>query len=179
MAKAAVNQVFADILTDLNKDSKSGAVQFLKDGDTTVKLVLPQGRTDLRQFYESFMATWKGEQFRYFLVAGVITEADEDGVADVDKVRYIKVTKTILLEIVNLLTKRWKLFDDEGSLIVITKGKKQGKASYSVAAIPETFNSAGLPFPDQSIEDAAADQERQSADLDVTQAAEAKGEELK
>jgi hypothetical protein len=174
---AKKQDIWTDVIAELNKDAKTGSVQFLRDGDTTVKLVLPAGRTDPRAFYEPFMATYKGEQFKYFLVAGVITEADEDGVADPGRVRYVKVTKTILLELINLLQKRWKLFDDEGSLVVITKGKKAGKTAYSVAAIPETFNSAGLPHPEESIDQAARDQEDRSAEYDASKGED--GETLK
>ena len=168
MAKAT--GIFADILNDLNKDSKGGNVQFLKDGDTTLKLVMPEGRTDVRTFYQPFKATFKGELFPYFLVAGVITEADEDGVADPTRIRYVKVTKTIMLEIVNLMQKKWKLFDAAGPVITITKGKKANKVAYNVAAIPDTFDTAGLASPDQAIEEAAADQEDKSAELDQSAA---------
>lgn len=176
MPAKAIAPQFADILKDLAQDSKPGNVQYLKDGDTTVKLVLPEGRTDVRQFYERFQATFKQEQFPYYLVAGCITDADEDGVADDTKIRYIKVTKTIMSEIVNLLMKKWDLFGNPGALIVITKGKKAGKASYSVAAIPDTFDASQLPHPEQSIEDAARDQEQRSTEFDNKPA---EGESLK
>lgn len=182
MAPASKNAVVNDILADLAKDSKPSPVQYLRDGDTTIKLVLPAGRTDVRGFYQRFMATFKQEQFPYYLVAGVIVQADEDGVADAARVRYIKVTKSILMEIANLIAKRWKLFEDDGSLIVITKGKKSGKVAYNVVAIPETYTSYlqdgnaervvpalnTLPMPEISIEEAAADQEESSASRDET-----------
>ena len=159
--------VFADILNDLNKDSKGGGnVQFLKEGDTTLKLVMPKGRTDIRTFYQPFRATFKGEQFTYYLVAAVIIDADEEGVADPTRIRYVKVTKSIMLEIVNLLQKRWQLLDTAGPVIVVTKGKKNGKVAYSVAALPDTFDAYGLPYPEQSIEEAAEEQEARSAELD-------------
>lgn len=164
MAKAT--GIFADIIADLNRGSKSGNVQYLKDGDTTIKLLMPEGRTDMRGFYEAYQSKFKGEFFPYYLVTGVITEADEDEVADATKIRYIKVTKSILLEIVNLLQKKWKLLDDNGPVIVITKGKKSGKISYTVAAVPDSFDAAGLEFPEQSITEAAAAQEAQSIEMD-------------
>lgn len=178
MAPNKATGIFADILNDLNKGSRGGNVQYLKEGDTTLKLVMPEGRTDLRTFYQPFQATFKGELFPYFLVAAVITEADEDGVADKTRIRYVKVTKTIMLEIVNLLQKKWKLFDVSGPVITVTKGKKSGKVAYNVAAIPDTFDATGLPFPEQSIEDAAQEQEDSSAELDAN-GGKAEGESLK
>lgn len=158
--------IFADIMNDLNAGNRGGNVQFLKDGDTTLKLLMPEGRTDPRLFYQKFNAWYKGEAFPYFLVCAVITEADEDGVADPARIRYVKVTKSIMLEIVNLMQKKWKLFEVSGPVITITKGKKSGKVAYNVAAIPETFDAAGLTFPEQSIEDAALGQEEKSLELD-------------
>lgn len=159
-------QEFADILSDLGRDGSPSNVQFLKDGDHTIALVLPKGRTDIRQFYQRFDSSYKGEALVRYLIAGVITEADDDGMADESKVRYIKVTKTVLLQIVNLLSKRWDLFGADASLIVITKGKKGGKVSYSVAAIPEKFDRSNAQYPDQSIEEAANDQELRDAEID-------------
>lgn len=176
----------ADILTDLAKDSKPSPVQYLRDGATTVKLLLPEGRTDVRGFYERFMATFKNEQFPYYLVCGIITEADEDGVEDLTRVRFIKVTKTILIEIANLMTNKWKPFtaigteDPRNCLVVITKGKKANKVFYSVTAIPEVYEQpAGvdLSWPDISIEQAALDQEESSATRD--EAAVAEGETIR
>lgn len=159
-----------DILADINKDSRPGSVQFLKDGDTTIKLVLPEGRTDIRGFYERFYRTFPNqktkepEQFPYFLVAAVIVDADSDeGGADRTRIRYVQVTKTVLMDIVNLLSKKWQLFEDGGSCIVVTRGKgKGGKVEYRTVATPETFEHGSLPYPSESIEDAAAAQETNS-----------------
>src|SRR5690349_6431553 len=142
----AVQAALDEIAAELKAGSKSGAAQFLKSGDTTIKLALPQG-ADLRHFYQPFQATFQGGLFPYYLVAGVITEAAVDNVADPDRIRYIKVTKTILQEIVNLISKRWDLFAVEGPCIVINKGKKADKVSYSVAPIMDTHSPAGLPYP--------------------------------
>lgn len=182
MAPSKATGIFADIMNDINKGSRGGNVQYLKDGDTTVKLVMPAGRTDIRTFYQPFQATFKGELFPYYLVAGVITEADEDGVADPKRVRFIKVTKTIMVEIVNLLQKKWDLFGHEGNragVIVITKGKKNGKPSYNVTVLPDSIDATNLPHPEQSIEEAAAEQEASSAELDATGGKGSEGESLK
>jgi len=167
MAPKIKDQALLDIMSDLNKDSKVGPVQFLKDGDTTIKLLMPAGRTDIRLFYQRFMTQWKTGPQPYFLVAGIITEADEDGVADPTRVRYIKLTKTIVLELVNLISKKWKLFADEGPLVVVTKGKgKNGKVEYKTIAVPETYALIGDEiWPDISIEDAALQQEAAAAEL--------------
>lgn len=173
-----------DILADLAKDSKPSPVQYLRDGSTTIKLVLPEGRTDVRGFYQKFNATFKGDLFPYYLVAGVITEADEDGVEDTTRVRYIKVTKSILIEIATAMTNKWKPFtpigetDPRNCLIIINKGKKSGKVSYSVQPVPEVFEPVGeLSWPDISIEQAALDQEESSANRDTEVAVE--GETIK
>lgn len=167
MAKGKVDAVLGDILADLAKDGKPSNVQFLKDGDTTLKLVLPKGETDIRKFYTKFQNTFKGEEFTYYLCAAVITDADEDGIADPTRVRYVKITRSIMTEIVNLLQKRWKLFDIAGPLIVITKSKKNGKTTYQIAAIPETFDSANATDPEQTIEEAAFEQEEMSKTFDA------------
>ena len=49
------------ILDELAKDSNPGNVQYLKDGDTVIKLVLPEGRT-LRQFFERFETTFESKK---------------------------------------------------------------------------------------------------------------------
>jgi hypothetical protein len=82
----------------------------------------------------------------------------------------VQVTKTVLLDIVNLLSKKWKLFENGGSCLVITRGKgKNGKVEYRTVATPETFEHEGLPYPSESIAEAAASQEERSADYAATQ----------
>lgn len=171
MAKKVSADIQA-ILDELAKDSSTGNVQYLKDGDTTVKLLIPPGRT-IRTFYERFLSTFekKGapgvmEQFPYFLICGVITEADADGVADAARIRYIKVTKTVMGDLVNLLQKGWDLFAQEGPMISIVKGKgSNGQVAYKTSAIPATFDADGLQFPEQTIVEAALDQQQSSADF--------------
>lgn len=171
----AIKKPSADLLSimaDLAKDSSPGNVQYLKDKDTTIKLLIPPGR-ELKQFYERFESTFqkKGapvgtfERFPYYLICGVITEASEDGVADESRVRYVKVTKTIMADIVNLLQKGWDIFGANGSCITITKGKgSNGQVQYKTVAIPETFDASALTFPEESIEEAARGQEQSSAE---------------
>lgn len=168
MASKQVDKIFSDIIADLASDSKPQNIQYLRDGDTTMKLTMPPGRTDIRQFYQKFNATYKGDIVPYYLISGIITDADEDGVANPNRVRYVKVTKTILIEIVNLLTKKWDLFGDPGDLIVILKGKKSGKTSYSVTALKENFSHpVDLQWPDVEIETAAQQEEEKSAEQDA------------
>lgn len=160
------------ILDDLAQDARIGNVQYLKDGDTTIKLLLPAGRT-IRTFYERFFTTFekkgqKGvfEKFPYFLICGVITEADADGVADAARVRYIKVSKTVMGDLVNLLGKGWDLFGEDGPQVSIVKGKAaNGQVAYKTSAIPLSFNAGGLEFPEQDIADAARDQEQSSEEF--------------
>jgi hypothetical protein len=187
MAPKKQLQEVTDILGDLAKDSKPSPVQYLKDGATTIKLLLPAGRNDVRGFYQKFMATFKTEQFPYYLVCGIITEADEDGVADPERVRYIKVTKTVLIEIANLMQNKWKPFtplgvaDPRDCLVVVTRGKKSGKVAYSVTAVPEVFELAEgkeLSWPEIDIEEAATEQEVSSVNRD-TETADAGGEAIK
>lgn len=156
----------ADIFADLNS-GKTGNTLYLKPGDTTIKLLMPAGETDLRKFYRKYMATFKGEQFPYFLICGVVTEATEDGVADEKRIRYIKCTRTVMTGIANLLDKKWDLFKTAGPQIVITLGKKNGKVEYGVMAIPDQFDATSLTYPDQTIDEAAAEQEISSAELDA------------
>lgn len=173
MAKVT-NPVLSAILEDLKSDRKQSPVQYPRDGDMTVKLVMPEGRTDLKGFYQKFNATFKGDQFVYYLIAGVITAADDPDIADSKRIRFIKVTSVVLQGLVTLMNNKWQLFSDNGPQIVITKGKKNGKAAYSVVAVPDTFDmveafgedKAEWPYPEMSIEEAAKDQEENSATLD-------------
>lgn len=162
MAPKKPEGLFADILADINKGSHSSNTVYLKDGDTQIKLIMPEGDTDLRQFYRKFMANFNGDLFPYFLVCGVVTDADEDDVADKTRIRYIKFPKSVMSEVMNLLQKKWKLFETEGPQIVVTKFKKNGKVGYSATAIPDVFSVEGMAYPTQTIDEAAVEQEELS-----------------
>lgn len=159
MAAKKPTGAIADIFADLDKGKRKGNVQYLKDGMTMVKLLLPKGETDIRKFYRSFMTLFKdGKDYQYYLVCGVITECDEDGVEDRHRIRYIKVTGATLREIVTLMQLKWELFSLESPQVAITKGNKNGKTGYSVSAVMEKFDATGLEYPDQTIDEAAAEQ---------------------
>lgn len=177
MAPKVMDPELAAIAAALAADSTPSDVVFLKDGDTTLKLVLPEGRTRVSEFYERFEATFKEGKFPYYLIAAVVFESDTDGQADQERVKFVKVTKTVMQDILNLLTKGWKLFAANGPMVTITKGKKGPKVVYQVAAIPLEFDATGKPFPSKTIVEAAKDQETRSAEMDSKPADE--GEKLK
>ena len=191
MAKK-VNADIQHLLDELAKDSNPGNVQYLKDGDTTLKLVLPLGRT-IRTFFERFETTFESkknkgqmEKFPYYLVAAVIVEADADGVADPTRVKFVKISKKPMADIVEALSKGWKLFDNDGPLINIRKGKgASGIVKYKTGALPTNFNiedikgdgtKIGVIWPDEDIADAARGQEESSAEYAAKEAV--KGEAL-
>lgn len=167
MAPKKPEGFMADILADINSGGKSGNTLYLKPGDTQIKLLMPAGDTDPRKFYRRYQATFKGELFPYFIVCGVVTQADEDGVEDPKRIRYIKFPKSVMSEVANLMQKKWELFNIEGPQIVVTQGKKAGKTAYSVQPVLEKFDAAGLTFPEQTIDEAAQEQEVSSAEMDA------------
>lgn len=161
------------LMDQLNAGGTRGPVQYLKDGSVTIKLMLPPGRKthpDLNKgekpFYELFQNRFTdGKDYTYALIAGVIIEADDDSIVNREQVRYIKVTKGIVLEILSNMG-RWKtLFNEgEGNVYIINKGKKGGKVNYTTAPDMETFDASGLEWPEISIEEAAEEQAQSSRD---------------
>lgn len=143
--------------------SSGGGVQYLKPGDTTIKLVVPAGRT-VRNFFQPYEdVDQKGLARTSFLIAAVITDADDNSVVDATRIRYIKVTATTLEHIITHLKNRWPLFDDEGPVFTITK--LSSKPWYTgVAQRDEEFDASGIEHPEQTIEEAAEAESERSAE---------------
>lgn len=180
------------ILDALAKDSNPGNVQYLKDGDTTIKLIIPEGRT-IRTFFERFETTFedkkqkgKFDKFPYYLVAGVIVEADADGVSDPSRIRYIKLSKQPMGDIAAALVNGWKIFDENGPMINIRRGKgSNNQVEYKTGPLPTNFNiqdvmgdgtMVAAVWPDETISEAARGQEASSAEYAAKEAV--KGEAL-
>ena len=151
------------MIDDLAKDSTPSDVIFLKEGSSYVKLAMPAGRRPDESFYQKFISTFSdGSQSTYYLIAGVIVAADADGVADPNKVVYIKVPKTVILDIINHLSKKWQLFATRGPVFEIGRIKNGKKTDYRCGIDPDEdtfFSLEGRTWPETSIEESALDQE--------------------
>lgn len=181
MAPRKPDAAYDQLMSMMAGISKPGNVQFLKDGDTQVKLLLPSGAPDASGMAQMFNTWFPSktnpatlEPFPYFLICGVIVSADEQGVADPSRVRYIKVPQTVLREIIAIYGK-WgkKLFEDNGPTITIMKAKgKNAKPPYRASLDPDEFNildvdgkGGTVTWPEQTIQDAAQDQEARSLEM--------------
>lgn len=158
----------AALESELKSQGSGGLIHYLKDGDTTVKLVMPEGRS-LSDFFETFDKTFNGDTFKYYLVEGVVTELPS-GEVDQPRIGYVQVTKTVLLDIINLLKKGWGLFEKEGVQVIITKGKTGGQVKYQTTVSVEEFDINGLEHPEESIDEAAQQAAKSSRDFDKTKA---------
>lgn len=149
--------LLAEIKADIAKNQAGGPVQYLKEnGEYVVKLLLPKGAKDIRGFYAGpYQGNFKGTVTQNYLICGVILEAPADGVANKDRVRYIKVGSQIMNGIVDALG-RWKgrLFAADGPTIVINRREKSNKTEYTAAPGPDTFDATGLEHPELSIQEA-------------------------
>jgi len=181
MAPRKPDAAYDSLMAMMTSISKPGNVQFLKDGEHQVKLLLPKGATDAAGMTQMFNTWFPSktnpavlEPFPYFLICGVIVNADEQGVGDPSRVRYIKVPQTVLKDIIGIYGK-WglKLFAEAGPTVTITKFKgKNVKPPYRAALDPDEFNindfdgkGGKVAWPDQTIQDAAADQEARSLEM--------------
>ncbi len=143
-----------------------GVVQFLKDGDTTIKLV-PVNESG--KFFQSYTAVYKGEPQQAVLVSCVILASDADGVADKTRVRYLKLPPTAVRWLIKQMQSGWELLETKSETVTISRAK--GK--YANSVVKRTFDATGIELPEQTIEDAAAEQEKREMDkvsLDVGEA---------
>lgn len=162
--KKAASVDVSDLLNDLAKLNNTGPVQWLKPGTHTFKLLMPEGRTDIRGFYEHYIAMIKGTANNYFLVPAVIlATTDTNMPVDPKSVRYIKLPRTGIDGIVNQgIKKKWDLFNPVGVTITIEIVKTAAATKYdvSVNAQDDHFDASEAVFPEQSIADAALDQSK-------------------
>lgn len=157
------------ILDQLNAktggDAKSGGVAFLKEGEHILKMVLPTGRT-LVGYFEPYINTFNEQQFTYYVVDAVIVKSTQEGLADREKVRHIKATKTMVKGI-NAQIGSWpNLFDTEGPVITVKIYKEGGQTKYLVTTMNKKFDSSEAEYPETTIEAAALDLQEYSAKKD-------------
>lgn len=154
--------ILAELKAEINVGSKAGSVTFLKAGEHFIKFVYPEGRS-LRHFMQSYINTYEGKEFTYFVVAGVIVGSDQEDIVDRTKVKFIKATKTMVNGILSAVSGEWPVFADEGPVIKVRIYKDGTQTKYEVTPITKKFDSSMCPYPEISIEEAAKDQEEYSA----------------
>lgn len=155
----------AAMLAALNAASpqSGGNVQYIsKDGDIRVKLVLTPGLTETNWFVP-FENIYKGDRKTAFLVPVVIVGGDDKSIVNKDKVKYLKLPPTAIKGIINLFDKDWELFSDDGPIVSITRGKgKNGVTEFVVTNAPGKFAQSKAEVPEQTIHEAAEDQQKRS-----------------
>lgn len=133
-----------------------GLVQFIKDGDTTIKLV-PVDATG--RFFATYTSVFNGQPQQSALISCVILACDNEGVANKERIRYLKVPVTIVKKILNDIGKGWELLEAKSETYTITRGKTNGKTSYNGTVINRKFDFTGIELPEQTIDEAGAEQQ--------------------
>lgn len=136
----------------------SGGVQYLKPGKMVFKLVLAdEGPKTLANSYRKIRTAFKkGNEVKpgtAVIVRAVIVEADADGVADKEKVRYVKFPKSVFDGVLQNLEDGWNVYAEPGPLVSVDNNKSR-KPQYSVTVLPKKFNASLAEYPETSIEDA-------------------------
>lgn len=163
--------MFDEIIADIKGKSSGGnPVQYLKD-TMVVKLVMPEGETNPAKAFYRYATTFKkdnketkGEQF---LIPAVILEATDDQYVNKEQIRYLRVPKTVLIQIYTLLKDQWDFFGERGDRVKIIQSKTAGKTEYSTVPMnypkniteEKKFTHVGLPFPEMTMEEAAEKQQ--------------------
>jgi len=146
-----------------------GLVQFIKDGDTTVKLV-PMDESG--QFFTTYTSIYKGQPQQSALISCIIISADAEGVADKARVRFLKVPPTVVRSLIGLMQKGWELLDETSETVSITRGKgKGGKTEYRTDAIKRKFSYTDIEMPEQTLAEAGAEQEARELEKNAPAAA--------
>ena len=149
MARKPVASEWDAVATELAKDRSSGAVQYLKAGDTVLKLTVPEGTPKTKFFAKFNDLDFNGKDRICYLISCVITEADEDGVADTTAVKYLKITPGVLDSIIKKFRKGWDLMSADGQQIVITKLTKM--PWYEVDTIKSEFDASEASWPENDL----------------------------
>ncbi len=156
-------KLLAEMTADVNAGSQGGDVVFLKPGDYLLKLRMPEGRkANEDYFYEKYQSTYDNKQWTYFLVAGIVLSSTQEGGADPSSIKYIKLAKTAIQQIIKNLVAGWDLFSEAGPMIMLSIKKNADQTVYTVTMQPKQHDSSEATYPLSSIEDAAAETERQS-----------------
>jgi len=151
--------IWDDVSKELAKDGTVGLVQYLKKGDTTIKLCVPAGAEVTEVFARFNDFDMNGVACPGYLISGLIIRADDEDLVDKVNVKYIKVKKSVMDAIVGFLKQEdsWEFVSDNGELLTITKMTK--KPWYSVSPMKRTFDSSLAVFPETDIQTAAKEEE--------------------
>lgn len=159
------SKLLAEMTADINAGSQSGDVIFLKPGDHLLKLRMPENRVlGEEAFYQKYDNTFNEKQFVYFLVPGIVLTSTQDGIADTDNIKYIKFAKSAMQLIIKNLSAGWDLFNVDGPMLMLSIKKNGDQTVWSVTVQPKQHKSGDASYPLISIEKAALETERQSAE---------------
>lgn len=161
--------MFDEILADIRGNSTGGnPVQYLKD-TMIVKLVMPEGETNPAHAFYRYSTTFKkdGKETRgeQFLIPAVVLESTDSQYVNKESIRYLRVPKTVLIQIYTLLKDQWDFFGERGDRIKIVKLNNAPWYTTTPLNYPKNFkeedkfNHVGLSFPSISMEEAAEKQQ--------------------
>lgn len=149
------------LLEDLNSKAGgggSGNIYYIKREKTRVRLVLVPGR-DPRRFFVETQKIFQNKTSLCYLVPAVVlsTNVKDDQYADPLKVKWVRVPKTLLPQIVALIVEGFEIFHPtEGHGITIDQIKGE-RTSYMVRASPKpvALDWDNLVWPDETLETAS------------------------
>lgn len=138
-------EVFQNMLDGL-KSGAGGKFQFLGEGKTRLRLVMPQGTTDPRDFYTETTRVYRGkERTRYLFLAQVVGATGKDVPEEIkNKVSPIVAPKTVLQGILALLAEGYDLLSPNGNGVTVIRSGKGLETSYNVIPSPKP-----IPLPDE------------------------------
>lgn len=149
---------WGDLLKEVKKEGGGGITEgpyYLKNGEQKIRVVLPAEVTDPRKFFARYENVYEGEAYPYYLIEGVVLTS-EGGGADPKRVQCIKITKTVLVQLIQALAQGWELFDPvAGKVVSIVRGKQKGRVAYTCTITPKSVDVSAATRPDYTLEEAA------------------------
>lgn len=148
------------------ESDSNGDIVYLKAEKTRLRLVIPPDRT-LRTFFAQVDKVYQGKAGIAFIIPAVIIQSSnkEDQNVDPDRVRYVRIAKTILPQIISQLTEGYDLFGlTSGHAITIEKTEAKKRTSYLVKTSPRPVPVNPTNWPESTMSEAAeAETKRQHA----------------
>lgn len=146
----------AGINKSLASSSSSSAVQYLKDGETTLKLVRLPGQSFEDLFYP-VTTFYKGKPGVAFITPAVIVACTDAESVNPNSVRFVQLPASVVRYIkTQVALDGWNLWTKKAALVRITKAKIKGKTEYSTAIVSKReFDDSQAARPDVTIAEAA------------------------
>lgn len=146
-----INSLMEEITGSLRAAAPSGAVQYLKDGDTILKLVRIPGQP----LFQPVQTFYKGKPGTAFITPAVIVGCSDSESVNPNAVRYVQLTAGLVRDIKGQVASEWNFWTPKAPCVKISKTKVKGKTEYSLSVMAKKeFDDTAAARPELTIVEA-------------------------